>query len=186
MKVPSFDDLLKQYPRDKNPANVKRQIGGAIDDTAKPLQDQWLGGPEGDTCTIRMSRTLNYSGVHIPAKHPGLRTAPGRDHLHYAFAVQEMRLWLTSTLGHPNIDVRGKPVSRQPFLQAKGIILFDIQFGMNPDGRTRALGHVDLWDSKTFFDELTKVSSPERDFFQIADRVSLWIAQGTSFWPPSL
>lgn len=133
-----------------------------------------------------MSRALNYSGVHVSAKYPGLRTAPGRDHLHYAFAVQEIRLWLSATFGPPNIDVRGKPVSRQPFSQAKGILLFDIQFGLNPDGRTRAMGHVDLWDSKTFYDERTGISSTERDFFQIADRVSLWIAQGTSFWSPTL
>ncbi len=65
-------------------------------------------------------------------------------------------------------------------------MLFDINFGLNEDLKTRALGHVDLWDSKTFYDELTKVSSPRRDFFNIADRVSLWIAQGTSFWPPKL
>ena len=185
MKKPNFDDLLKQYPK-AGVVDIKKLIGGAIDDTSQPTGKQWLGGAGGDTCTIRMSRALNYSGVHIPAKYPGLRTAPGRDNLHYAFAVQEMRRWLTGTFGPPDIDVRGKPVSRQPFTKDKGIILFDIRFGMNPDGQTRAMGHVDLWDSKTFFDELTGVSSPERDFFEIADGVSLWITQGTAFWPASL
>jgi hypothetical protein len=182
MQVPSFDLLLKNYPNDRNVVALKRKIGGSIDDTNSPPRDQWLGGAHGDTCTIRMSRALNYSGVHIPAKFKGLRTAPGADHLHYAFAVQEMRFFLTTTFGQPNINVKGRPVSRQPFRNDKGIILFDIScFGQNADG-TRALGHMDLWDTKTFFDEITGYSYPDRDFFDVADRVSLWIAKGASFW----
>jgi hypothetical protein len=59
----------------------------------------------------------------------------------------------------PTINVRNKPVSREPFHHArqsfhhaKGIILFDIKFGLNADDRTKALGD--------FF-------GPERDFFRM-------------------
>lgn len=179
--VPSFDTLVANYPKDPSAANVKKLIGGGIDDTSAPPDQQWLGGPDGDTCTIRMSRDLNYSGIPIPANFSGLRTARGRDHKHYAFAVQEMRSFLAAAFGPPTIESKGKPVSRDPFAQAKGIILFDIKFGLNPDGVTRALGHVDLWDSRTFFDEIFGVSSPHRDFFNIADKVSLWVATGNAF-----
>src|SRR6266571_2296235 len=95
-RMPPFDALVNSYPKDPNGANVKRMIGGGVDDTAKPVKEQWLGGERGDTCTLRMSRAFNYSGVHIPAHWHGLRTTAGRDHLHYAFAVQEMRGWLTA------------------------------------------------------------------------------------------
>ena len=181
-RMPSFDSLLANYPKDSRSGNVKRLIGGSIDDTRNLLKDQWLGGENGDTCTIRMSRALNYSGIHVPASFHGLRTARGADKLHYAFAVQEMRVFLTATFGQPQIDIRTKPISRESLNQHKGIILFDINFGLNADG-TRALWHVDLWDGKTFFDEVFGVSSPRRDFFQIATRVSLWIAIGSEFLP---
>lgn len=174
-KVPLFDLLLANYPKDSNGGNVKRLIGGSIDDTHGP--DHWLGGEDGDTCTIRMSRALNYSGVPIPANFPGLRTALGADGLHYAFAVQEMRKFLTATFGQPQFESL-KPVQRALFAQQNGIILFDIKFGLNADGVTRAMGHVDLWDGQTFFDEVFGVSSPSRDFFQIATRVSLWLSSG--------
>jgi hypothetical protein len=176
--MPSFDVLLANYLKDRVGGNIKRQIGGAIDDTHAAPKDQWLGGDDGDTCTIRMSRTLNYSGVLIPAHFPGLRTASGKDGLHYAFAVQEMRTFLTATFGQPQIESR-RPASRKVFALYKGIILFDINFGMNPDGATRAMGHVDLWDGKTFFDEAWGISTPGRDFFTMASRVSLWVAVGT-------
>jgi Type VI secretion system (T6SS), amidase effector protein 4 len=180
-RMPFFDTLLVNYPKYENGGDVKRLIGGSIDDTVKPKKDQWLGGENGDTCTIRMSRALNYSGIFIPVNFHGLRTARGGDGFNYAFAVQEMRVFLTTTFGQPQIEVRSKPVSREPFSQHKGIILFDINFGLNLDLRTRALGHIDLWDSRTFYDEKFLVSNAARDFFQIATRVSLWVANGKGF-----
>jgi Type VI secretion system (T6SS), amidase effector protein 4 len=179
--LPSFEILLSHYPKIRDGATVKRMIGGSIDDTNKPAGQQWLGGEGGDTCTIRMSLALNKSGRSMPANPPGMRTTRGGDGNNYAFAVQEMRKYLTVKFGPPGIDIRGTPVSREPFVRAKGIILFDITFGINPDNRTRALGHVDLWDSQTFFDEKWGISRPGRDFFQIANRVSLWVASGTGF-----
>ena len=35
--------------------------GGGADETNAPPSQQWLGGDHGDTCTLRMSRALNYS-----------------------------------------------------------------------------------------------------------------------------
>jgi hypothetical protein len=177
---PSFDALVKAYP---NPRTwsvhaVKELIGGGADDTSAPPPQQWLGGDHGDTCTLRMSRALNYSGYPIPAHFPGLRTVKGKDKLHYAFAVQEIHAWLKKKFGPPDIYVKGKPVKRDNFLEKKGIILFDINFGLNRDGVTRALGHVDLWDGKTFYDEIVGISWPDRDFFKIAGAVSLWLCKG--------
>jgi hypothetical protein len=127
-----------------------------------------------------MSRALNYSHIHLPASHQGLRTVKGNDHLNYAYAVQELHAWMKWKFGPADIRVRGKPVSRDRFLNKKGVIFFDIVFGLNADHRTRALGHADLWDGRTFYDEIAGISSSDHDFFKMADAVSLWIAEGTT------
>jgi hypothetical protein len=187
MAVPAFPLLLGNFPKMSSVVEFKRFIGGGADDTSDPPDQQWLGGANGDTCTLRMSRALNYSGVPVPADYPGLRTVRGGDGRRYAFAVQELHHWLLHRFGDPDVYVKGKPVARDRFAGRPGIMLFDIVFGLNADGVTRALGHVDLWDGRTFFDELEGVSSPERDFFDIANGVSLWFAPAgdapAASWP---
>ncbi len=180
-RLPPFDDLVKNYPTVDSVIALKKMIGGGADDTGEPPGPrQWLGGANGDTCTLRMSRALNYSGVHLPSHQRGLRTVHGQDKFNYAFAVHEFEQWLLSQFGSPDINVKGAPVSRQKFAGHKGIIVFDINFGLNMDGQTRALGHADLWDGKTFYDELNGTSNPNRDFFNIALQVSLWITDGAA------
>ena len=181
----SFDALVDGYPSPMrySPGAVKRLIGGAVDDTKKGATP-WLGGEQGDTCTIRMSRAFNRAGHFIPAHLHFMRTVRGADGLNYAFAVQEFHRYLLLDLGEPDILVKGKPVDRQKIAGKKGVILFDINFGLNPDGQTRAMGHVDLWDGQTFFDEISGQSDPQgRDFFKIATAVSLWICQGNETLP---
>ena len=184
---PSFDKLVATYPGPQrySAGEVKRLIGGAIDDTAAPPAQQWPGGDQGDTCTIRMSRALNYSNVQIPPHFPGFRTARGRDGFRYGFAVQELHKWLGTRFGKPDITAKGKPVRRDAFAGKRGIIVFDIVFGLNADNRTRALGHADLWDGSTFSDEIAGISTAARDFFTIADAVSLWICPGSATLPTS-
>ena len=162
--VPPFPVLLKNYPNLRNSEVVKRSIGGNVAKT--------IGNPQFDnTCTIRISKDLNYAGVPVPGSYPGLATMRGGDGFHYAFRVSEMRRWLTSMFGPPDIDVKGPPVSREPFKSAKGIICFDIHF-------SDATGHLDLWDGQTFFDEVYKLSYSGHDFFDMARRVSLWKSIG--------
>lgn len=179
-RLPPFDTLVRQYPGMMSVSELKIMIGGGANDLDAPPAQQWLGGANGDTCTLRMSRTLNYSGEPVPSDFPGLATVHGSDHLNYAFRVQELHRWLPTRFGPPDIIVRGAPVARDKFLGKKGLIVFDITFGVNADGVTRALGHADLWDGKTFYDEILGTSSPQRDFFNIADAVSLWITEGSA------
>lgn len=178
-RLPPFDRLVETYPAAQTVTAVKQLIGGGADDTrAPPGPQQWLGGANGDTCTLRMSRAFNYSGSPIPHGFPGLRTVKGRDHLNYAFAVREFEAWVRRNLGPADITVSGKPVARDKFLGHKGLIIFDIVFGPNADG-SRALGHADLWDGKTFYDEINGISGAgDFDFFRRADRVSLWLTDG--------
>lgn len=182
--LPPFPALVAHFPNMLSVVTLKRLIGGGADDLDAPPGQQWLGGANGDTCTLRMSRAFNYAGLPIPANDPALHTVKGSDHLNYAFRMQELHQWMLRHFGKPDVAVRGKPADRAPFQGKKGVILFDIKFGMNADGVTRAMGHADLWDGSTFFDEIFGVSSPERDFFDIADGVSLWLASGDGELPP--
>ncbi len=177
--LPPFDSLVANFPHEQTPWMVKKMIGGAADDTAAPRGPaQWLGGPSGDTCTLRMSRAFNYGGGLIPAKTPHMTTVAGADHRRYGFRSREFDAWLRFAYGAPDIEVKGKPIARTRLAGHKGVISFDITFGMNEDSATRALGHVDLWDGKTFYDEIAGISSYRRDFFKVADGVALWLADG--------
>jgi Type VI secretion system (T6SS), amidase effector protein 4 len=152
--VPSFDLLNQNYPNFVSIETVKRLMGGAINDLDAPPTQQWLGRVNGNTLTIRLSRTLNYSGVPVPKGAPGLRTAAGADHRNYAFAMQEMRGWLTGRFEPPTIDrAGGPPISREASCGTKGIIAFDIHF-------TDANGHLDLCDGNSFYDEVYGLSMP--------------------------
>ncbi len=176
--LPAFDLLNAHYPNFVSVRTVKTLIGGGVDDTHLPPEKQWLGGDGGNTCTIRLSRSLNYAGVPVPRGVPGLATTDGADHLHYAFRMQEMRAWLTGHFGPPAIDeAGGSPVSRAAFRGRKGIIAFDIHF-------SDANGHVDLWDGDTFYDEVYGMSHAEHDFFDMARRVSLWPTDGRTVCTP--
>lgn len=53
------------------------------------------------------------------------------------------------------------------------------KFGNNPGQNWGATGHADLWDGQTFYDELWGISNAGRDFFTIANGVSLWLMSGT-------
>lgn len=164
--LPSFDVLVRNYPNLLNPDSVKRLIGGHVDDTKSATP--WIN----NTCTIRLSRDLNYSNVPIPQHSPGLATITGADKFNYAYRVAEMQRWMRSWFGAPDLEV-AKPVSRAAFASHKGIIAFDIHW-------SDASGHFDLWDGATFHDEIYGISHAGHDFFDLASRVSLWFATGTA------
>lgn len=171
--LPGWDAANSAYVRISDPQLFKRFVGGHVDDTHGG--DEWLT----DTCTLRLSRAFNYAGRPIPQNAPGLRTVHGRDKLNYAYAVKEFREWTRARFGPPNIEVAGPPVSRQQFAGYHGLIIFDIKFGNNPGMNWGATGHADLWDGTTFYDELWGISTPSRDFFTLASRISLWLMTGT-------
>jgi hypothetical protein len=119
----------------------------------------------------------------VGAAAPGSRTcgcnnSPIRSHRNYAFAMQEMRGWLTGHFGAPTIDrTGGPPISREAFASKEGIIAFDIHF-------TDANGQLDLWDGSTFYDAVYGMSHAGHDFLDMARRVSLWVTEGSSVNQP--
>lgn len=154
---PTWSKFWAEYPdygTDPDSAVVKKDIGGSVD-------ADWIK----NTCAIRMSRGLNYSGVLVPAKFGGLLTVTGGDAKHYALRVAEMRKWLPHVLGKPDFDQTkkvGEDFDKSTLASWKGIIAFDIHF-------SDATGHLDAWDGKVFSHEYASA-----DYWRRATRITLW------------
>ena len=153
--LPAFDLLLDSYPN-LPLAKVKTMIGARVDADYVT-----------NACTLRISRALNYSGVKVPfikdAKGKQ-QTLKGSDALWYIFRVSVLEKYLNDTYGRADISVKGKPdegVSRDPFLNAKGII------GMRVKIWTDATGHFTLWDGRKFVDD-------HDAYLSVASEVWLW------------
>jgi hypothetical protein len=158
--LPDFDLMLHSYPKDADPEAVKKLVGGDVNE--KDITN---------TCTIRLSRALNYSAVPIPPNFGGLHVRRGADKKWYALRVREMKPWLRHVFGAPDL-VQHKsaktPIDRKAFAGRSGIIGFDIHF-------KDATGHLDLWDGVTF----THESVAGEDYFAMATEAVLWVAPGT-------
>ncbi len=155
----NYLNLYTNYPKQDDVSVVNALIGGDIKADAPR-----------NTCAIRMSRALNYSGLQIPAHLPSLYTRSGADGLSYAYRMQELKAYLTRVLGNPAITATKSPVmsiNRNVFAGKKRIIAFDIHFRDGPNG------HIDLWDGKTFIHEHIAGKS----YFALATKVCLWTAK---------
>ena len=133
---------------------VKKEIGGAVD-----------AAYIANTCAVRLSRGLNYSGAPLPAQFAGLLTVKGGDGKRYALRVAEMRKWLPQVLGKPDFDhtkKEGEAFAKSTLASMKGIIAFDIRF-------SDATGHLDAWDGNVFSSEYKSA-----DYWTRATRITLW------------
>jgi hypothetical protein len=159
----AFWNAYPDYISDPDSEAVKKWIGGAID-------APWVR----NTCAVRMSRALNYSGVRVPAGFPGLRTVKGGDGRNYAFRVAELRKWLPTAqaLGKPDFEItkrRGDAFDKAGLAAMKGIIAFDIHF-------SDATGHFDAWDGSEFTHE-SGVSTDLGSagvYWKYATKITLW------------
>jgi hypothetical protein len=132
MGLPGIDLMWPQYPQGTKEA-VAALVGGAVG--ARIVKDDW------DTCCIRLSRVLNYSGVPVagfsgmanPFMDPGtkVRAAKGGDEKWYIYSTYDLRVYLSTRFGHPRTfkgDADASTVSG-----VAGIIMFGFL-------------HVDLWN----------------------------------------
>jgi hypothetical protein len=135
MSLPKMTVMWDKYPIDDKSAVVQR-VGGSI------LQD-YNSDPNYNTCCIRTSLALNYSGVPIvksvcnqlPNKYvpPKVRARQGGDKLWYIASVYDMRVYLEARFGRPK---HFKPMSKEALAALNtgpGILMFFAP-------------HCDLWD----------------------------------------
>ncbi len=87
-----------------------------------------------DTCAIRVSRSLNYSGTPIPwagGGIEGVRTDKGGDSKYYIYSTHDIRKYLNSAIGQAK-SFEGN-ITKKDVAGIKGIIAFGYL-------------HIDLWD----------------------------------------
>lgn len=156
--LPTRDVFWQNYPDYyflPDSAAVKADIGGAVDAA-------WIT----NTCAVRMSRGLNYSGVSVPYGFNGMKTVKGGDGKRYAFRVREMRKWFKAMFPAPDVDFT-KTAGASPDLSSlsgsSGIMALDIDFD-------DATGHLDFWDGTLITTEM----QASKGYLTKAKRITLW------------
>ncbi|MDK2773342.1 MAG: type VI secretion system amidase effector protein Tae4 [Flavobacterium sp.] len=92
--LPSWENFEAAFPKDTDPLydspeKMYNSLGGTI--------ATFYSGPNTNTCAIRLSKALNYSGVNIP--HIQGKTFSGADGKYYFKAAYEINLWMRKTFG---------------------------------------------------------------------------------------
>lgn len=138
--LPSYEQLELYYPRGSS-SSVKKFIGGKVD-------AQWIN----NTCAIRMSRALNYSGAPIPREYAGVysknedypKVVSGEDKKWYIYRVEILQKYLTSKYGRPeSFNISGNTDIPESLFNRKGIIVFSVRSWND------ATGHATLWNGKS-------------------------------------
>lgn len=137
-----FNQWWSNYPAGEA-EEVKKQIGGKVN-------AGWID----NTCAIRISRVLNYSGFEIPYTQG--ETISGADGKWYFYRIRNLRPYLESKLGAPNYTF-SPPYDMTEISKLKGFIHFDVKVWRD------ATGHFDLWNGNTcahacYFDKASSIS----------------------------
>jgi len=144
-KRPGFLKMRLAYPK------------GTADDVFKLIGGKVQANNFANSCAIRVSRSLNYSGQSIKYIPPNL-TVSGSDGRWYIYRVKELIKYLKENYGEPDVSVINKPYQER-FKGEKGIIVFEI------DAWDDASGHATLWDGATCSDKC---------YFPLSKKVMLW------------
>ena len=139
---------------DGSVSSVGKKIGGKVQENIElGVKDPKAGFT--NACGIRMSYSLNNSGVNIPR---GIwKTVSGGDKRQYIYRVADLIKFLTQTFGKPDKTVKNPTPS--DFAGMKGILLFGVQW-------SDATGHATLWNGDSCSDHC---------HFPVAVEASIWL-----------
>lgn len=142
---PSFIRMWDNFAKvNRSVPQVGKVVGGKVESN---INDHIFE----NACAIRMSYTLNYSGIIIPRDENRWKTSSGADKKCYIYRVSDMIKFLNSKFGKADIS--------SGFDGKKGILLFNVT------GWSDATGHVTLWDGKKCSDKC---------YFPQSSGVQLW------------
>jgi hypothetical protein len=145
MARPSFTSAwaasARIYDAGNPAAKVAQVIGGNV---AKNInnpdpQQRWE-----NTCAVRMSYILNYSGLLIPRAMG--QTVSGADKRWYYFRVRQLIAFLKQQWGQPDNVVKYPPPGGGALAGKSGVILFEVS------GWSDAAGHATLWSGTSCYD----------------------------------
>jgi hypothetical protein len=92
--LPSWEDFNNHFPKDSDILyNTSEKMFNSIGGEVATL----YSGPKTNTCAIRLSKALNYSGISIPFI-PG-QTYKGNDNFYYFKAAYQINNWMRKTFG---------------------------------------------------------------------------------------
>lgn len=154
---PLFSTLWKNFATiygDGIVATVGTTIGGKVGQNIElGIKDPNTGFT--NACAIRMSYSLNYSG--IPITRGPWSTVSGGDNKWYIYRVRDLLLYLKQNFGAPDKTVKApKP---NDFAGLRGILVFDVNW-------SDASGHATLWDG---------MSCSDHCYFPVANKASIWL-----------
>lgn len=136
IKELTWAEMLKNYPNSSfHTKDLYDEIGGGLPELYSNNPNSWE-----NSCAIRMSRALNYSGMklkHAPSKGGNIK---GDDGFNYWIRVKDLQKYLVDTLPKPNVDKAGAIGVVNEFKNKRGIVVFDVS------GWGNATGHFTLWD----------------------------------------
>jgi hypothetical protein len=140
---------------DGNTASVGKKIGGKVQQNIETGLSHTDAGFK-NACAIRMSYSLNYSGVQVGTGE--WATVSGADKKLYIYRVKDLLKYLQTNFGEADKTVNSpKPID---FEGMKGILVFNVS------GWSNASGHATLWDGRTCSDHC---------HFPISREASIWL-----------
>lgn len=163
VRRPPFADMWSAYPRGGE-RDVYALIAGQVGDLyQEPVKKRLRAGekeepeppkPVDAVCALRLSRALNYAGVHIAHAGAG-RQASGADSKRYLVPFEDMHAFIRRNWGAPELVVKagGRDV-RSQFSGRKGVMVFLVS------GWASAQGHITLWDGSRCADRDYFVHEP--------------------------
>src|SRR6266496_2373781 len=132
MSLPPIDDMFPQLPLGEK-EDVAAVVGGPI--------GKMITTAKWDTCCIRLSRALNYSGAPVAGfasmanpymdKGTKVRAMKGADEKWYIYSCYDLRVYLSNRFGRPK-QFKGT-ADKTTVDGIAGVIMFGFL-------------HVDLWD----------------------------------------
>jgi hypothetical protein len=144
-----WEDMLKNYPNTSiRTKDLYDEIGGGLPELFLSNPNSWE-----NSCAIRMSRALNYSGVKLKKAPSSGGNIKGDDGFNYWIRVKDLQKFLIDFLPKPSLDKVGGLGAVNDFIGKKGIVVFDVS------GWGNATGHFTLWDGG----HLVYPGAPEHD-----------------------
>ena len=129
---PSFKEMEANYPSiELSVDEVYKSIGGKVAYNRDNFPDSFT-----NTCAIRMSKSLNYSGCRVQ-NIKGIEVGSGEDKLWYIYKVEMLDKFLNKTFGSPEFSGTYDELQKSGL---KGIIKF------SDCGWSDATGHFDLYN----------------------------------------
>ncbi|MCL2897379.1 type VI secretion system amidase effector protein Tae4 [Brenneria tiliae] len=114
---------------------VKDTIGGTVKRNFEiPVRD---GGWE-NSCAVRMSYVLNYTGHPIP--RIGSKTVSGADRKWYFYRVKDVIEYLNNVWGNADLIINYPQLPVEQLKNKNGLILFEVS------GWGDANGHATFWN----------------------------------------